>query len=97
MLFAIMCADKPGSLPLRLASRDRHIAYLSERAACLVQAGPLLDPEGRSCGSLLLVELASRDAAQAFADADPYAQAGLFESVVIRPFRTVFRDAALVG
>jgi hypothetical protein len=31
-------------------------------------------------------------AAEAFAAADPYAKAGLFESVVIRPFRTVFKD-----
>ena len=86
MLFAITCTDRPDHLPLRLATRDAHLAYLHGHAAGLVQAGPLLDPQGRSCGSLLLVDVVDADAA-----------AGLFESVVIRPYRSVFRDGALVG
>ena len=97
MLFAITCTDRPDHLPLRLATRDAHLAYLHGHAAGLVQAGPLLDPQGRSCGSLLLVDVADADAARALADGDPYARAGLFESVVIRPYRSVFRDGALVG
>ncbi len=97
MLFAITCTDKPDHLPLRLATRDAHLAYLRGHAASLVQAGPLLDPQGRPCGSLLLVDVADADAARALTDADPYARAGLFESVVIRPYRSVFRDGALVG
>ena len=97
MLFAITCTDKPESLPLRLATRDAHLAHLRGHAASLVQAGPLLDPQGRPCGSLLLVDVADADAARALTDADPYAKAGLFESVVVRPYRSVFRDGALVG
>jgi uncharacterized protein YciI len=56
----------------------------------------VLDPEGKPCGSLLVVDVADRRAAETFAAGDPYAQAGLFESVVIRPFRTVFKDGAAV-
>ncbi len=97
MLFAIMCTDKPASLPIRLATREKHIAYLAGHAASLVQAGPLLDPEGRPCGSLLLVEVEDSDAAQALSAGDPYAAAGLFESVVVRPYRAVFRDGVLLG
>ena len=97
MLFAITCTDKPASLAIRLATREKHIAYLLGHAASLVQAGPLLDPEGRPCGSLLLVEAEDADAARALSAGDPYALAGLFESVVVRPFRTVFRDGVLVG
>lgn len=97
MLFAITCTDKPESLPIRLATRDKHIAYLLGHAASLVQAGPLLDPQGRPCGSLLLVEVADVAAAEALAAGDPYAAAGLFASVTVRPFRTVFRDGVLVG
>ena len=97
MLFAITCTDKPQGLPIRLATRERHIAYLQGHAASMVQAGPLLDPEGRPCGSLLLVEVEDAAAAAALCAGDPYAQAGLFESVVVRPFRTVFRDGAMVG
>jgi uncharacterized protein YciI len=97
MLFAITCTDKPGSLPIRLATRERHLAYLGSHAASLVQAGPLLDPQGRPCGSLLLVDVEDAAAAEALTAGDPYAAAGLFESVVVRPYRSVFRDGALVG
>ena len=97
MLFAITCTDRPESLPIRLATREAHLAYLRDRAASLVQAGPLLDPQGRPCGSLLLVDVEDAAAAQALTAGDPYAQAGLFESVVVRPFRSVFRDGVMVG
>ena len=97
MLFAVVCTDKPASLPIRLATREKHISYLLGHAAGLVHAGPLLDPEGRPCGSLLLVEAEGSDAVHALAAGDPYALAGLFESVVVRPFRSVFRDGVLVG
>ena len=96
MLFAVMCADRPASLDLRLATRAAHIAYLTTYADKLVHGGPLLDTEGRPCGSLLLIEVEDRAAAEGFAAEDPYAKAGLFESTVIRPFRTVFRDGELV-
>jgi uncharacterized protein len=94
MLFAITCTDKPGALPLRTATRPAHLAYLQANLAALVLVGPLLDAEGGPCGSLLVVEAADRAAADAFAAADPYAQAGLFETVVIRPYRAVFKDGA---
>ena len=94
MLFAITCTDKPASLALRMASRPAHLAYLEANLARLVLVGPVLDPEGKPCGSLLVVDVADRRAAESFAAGDPYAQAGLFESVVIRPFRTVFKDGA---
>ena len=97
MLFAITCTDRPESLPIRLATRDAHIAYLRGHAASLVHAGPLLDPHGRPCGSLLLVDVEHADAAHALTAGDPYAKAGLFECVVVRPYRSVFRDGALVG
>ncbi len=95
MLFAVICTDKPASLDLRIATRDRHLAYLETYAAQIRQAGPLLDAAGRPCGSLLLVEVADRAAADGFAEADPYARVGLFESTVIRPYREVYRDGGL--
>ncbi len=39
--------------------------------------------------SLLIMEFDDRGQVQAFAEGDPYAKAGLFESVTIRPFRKV--------
>lgn len=92
MLFAISCTDKPGSLELRLATRPAHIEHLKAEAGRILLGGPVLDAAGNPCGSLLVVEAADRAAAEAFAAADPYAKAGLFESVVIRPYRVVFKD-----
>jgi uncharacterized protein YciI len=97
MLFVLMCTDKPKSLDLRLASRAAHLAYLETYASRIIQAGPLLDADGRAAGSLLIIDVAGPAEAAGFADADPYAKAGLFESVVIRGYRQVFRDGALVA
>jgi hypothetical protein len=92
MLFAIACTDKPASLELRLATRPAHLEHLKAEAGRILLGGPVLDPAGNPCGSMLVVEAADRAEAEAFAAADPYAKAGLFESVVIRPFRAVFKD-----
>jgi uncharacterized protein YciI len=97
MLFALVCTDKPQSLDLRLATRAAHLAYLQTYAEKMIMAGPLLDPEGRACGSLLVIDVTDSPEAAGFAEADPYARAGLFESVVIRPYRVVFRDRELVA
>ena len=65
-------------------------------AAMIVHGGPMLDTDGRPCGSLLLIDVEDRAAAEGFAASDPYAKAGLFESTVIRAFRTVFKDGGAV-
>lgn len=97
MLFAITCLDKPGSLDKRLATRPAHLAWLESHQANLVLVGPVLDGQGNPCGSLLVVEAPDQAAAEAFAAADPYAAAGLFGRVEIRPFRMVFRDGQKVA
>lgn len=97
MLFAIICTDRPGSLDTRLAAREAHIHYLSAYADRLIEAGPLLGVDGRPCGSLLIVDVEDRAAAEGFAASDPYSKVELFESVIIRGHRTVFRDGALVA
>lgn len=94
MLFTLLCTDKPGSLDLRMATRPTHLAYLQSCKAMLIQAGPMLDLEGKPCGSVFILEAESRAAAEAFAAGDPYARAGLFESSVVRGFRSVFKDGA---
>lgn len=65
MLFAIVCTDKPGCLETRKATRERHLAYLERWKQHLVHGGPLLDAENRPCGSLLVVDVADRAAAEA--------------------------------
>jgi len=94
MLYAIYCLDKPGSLEVRLGNRPAHVAYLESQGDKLITAGPLMSEDGQTpLGSLLVFEAAGRAEAEAFAAADPYALAGLFESVAIRPWRKVFPKA----
>jgi uncharacterized protein YciI len=94
MLFALINTDKPASLELRMATRPAHLAWLVGQESKLVTAGALLDPAGQFAGSLLVLDVADRAEAEAFAAADPYTKAGLFESSVIRPFRQVYKDGA---
>ena len=94
MLFAISNIDKADSSALRAATREIHLGYLDSIVTQLVLAGPVLNAEGQSVGSLLIVEAENQAAAEAFAAADPYARAGLFESITIRPYRLVYKDGA---
>ena len=96
MLFSVVCTDRPGALDLRLATRPAHLAFLKTYQDKLAHAGAMLDLDGRPCGSILIIDVEDRAAAEGFAAADPYAKAGLFESSVIRGFRTVFKDGEKV-
>ena len=88
MLFAIICLDKPGALEVRKANRDAHLAHVTGADGAIVQAGPFLDTEGGMCGSLLIYD-GDLAGAESWAAADPYKNAGLFQSVEIRPWNKV--------
>lgn len=95
MLFSIHCFDKPGSSALRDANRPAHLDYLKRHEAQIRLAGPTLSDDGQVMnGSLFLIELPNRAAAEAFCAGDPYAKAGVFESTVIRPFKQVLPRTA---
>lgn len=96
MLFALICRDKPGSLQVRLDTRPTHVAYLEglNGDKRLAFAGPFLDGDGKPNGSLVVVEAPDLAAAQALAAGDPYAKAGLFESVEIHPWNWTFNKPA---
>lgn len=89
MLYAIICIDKPGALETRKANREAHLAHIRGSDGAIVQAGPFLDADGQMCGSLLICEADDISAAEAWAEADPYAKAGLFQSVEIRAWNRV--------
>lgn len=86
-LFAVICKDKPGHLEVRKANRDAHVAYL--KASNTVHAGPFLDDNGDMCGSLVVLDLADRAAADDWAANDPYKLADLFETVSVQAWNKV--------
>lgn len=97
MLYAILCEDVDNSLPLRQRARPAHL----ERIQQLVDDGRLLvagphpaldteDPgEAGFTGSLIIAEFESLEAATAWADSDPYVDAGVFRRVVVKPYKRV--------
>lgn len=97
MMFALICTDKQGGLDLRMRTRPAHLEYLRQNAAGLVSAGPRLDDDGKPCGSVFILDMPERVAAEAFAANDPYAIAGLFERSELTGFRHVFKDGAELG
>ncbi len=82
MRFALIAKDKPGSLEVRKANREAHVAFLKATDA-VEMAGPFLDDEGNMCGSLIVLNFETKAEAEAWAAEDPYKNAGLFESVEI--------------
>jgi len=97
MYYAIVCEDVENSLPLRRGARSAHLAYLQALVdeGRLYAAGPFpaLDTEepGEAgfSGSLIIAEFDSLEAATAWADSDPYAGAGVFGKVTVKPYKLV--------
>ena len=97
MLYAIIAEDTPGTLARRLEVRAAHLDRLKalQEAGRLILAGPhpAIDsqdpgPAGFT-GSLIVAEFATREAAIAWASEDPYAAAGVYARVTVKPFRKV--------
>lgn len=88
MRVALICHDKAEALQVRLDNRAAHLAHI-QASGIVEMAGPFLDPHGQMTGSLIVLEVDSLQAAQDWAAADPYAAAGLFESVTIREWKKV--------
>lgn len=98
MLYAIISEDITDSLQKRLSVRPAHLQRLQELqdAGRLVLAGPhpAIDSdnpgEAGFTGSLVVAEFENLQAAQQWADADPYIAAGVYTAVTVKPFKKVF-------
>ena len=98
MLYAIIASDVANSLENRLASRPAHLERLQQlqKEGRLIIAGPhpaidSEDPgEAGFTGSLIVAEFESLDDAQNWAEADPYKAAGVYDNVIVKPFKKVF-------
>ncbi len=97
MWYAIISQDVDNSLDKRLQARPAHLARLQtlKDDGRLLVAGPhpaidALDPgEAGFTGSLVIAEFEHLAAAQQWADADPYVEAGVYKQVSVKPFKKV--------
>lgn len=98
MIYAIIGQDVPNSLDKRLAVREKHLMRLRalQNEGRLLMAGPFpaIDTEDPAAagftGSLIVAEFNSLEDAKEWANADPYSQSGVFESVTVKPYKKVF-------
>ena len=88
MRYALIGLDKPNALQTRVENRPAHLEHL-QSTGVVEQAGPFIDAAGQMCGSLIVLNVGSKAEAEAWAAADPYAQAGLFASVMIQEWKRV--------
>ena len=97
MFYAVIAEDKPNTLSQRLKTRPAHLERIQQlnNEGRLLVAGPhpaidAEDPgEAGFSGSLIIAEFDSLQDAQAWADADPFTQAGVYEKITVKPFRKV--------
>ncbi|UIP26948.1 YciI family protein [Photobacterium sp. TLY01] len=97
MWYVIFSQDVENSLERRLSVRENHLARLKalQDEGRLLVAGPMpaidSDNPGEAgfTGSTVIAEFGSLEEAKAWADADPYIEAGVYDKVIVKPFKKV--------
>jgi len=90
MLYIMVNEDRPASeaTPIRDATREAHLAYLERHKNIVVLGGATLAEDGKArTGSVFIVNVTSREAAEKFSAEEPFRKAGLFQSVKIARMR----------
>lgn len=98
MYYLIIAKDVNESLPLRKQARPEHLARLEalRDEGRLLTAGPMPAVDGEDpaeagfTGSVIIAEFESLDAARAWAEADPYKTAGVYDTVEVVPYKKIF-------
>lgn len=97
-LFLIHCMQRPDGQAIRDLHYDAHRAYLQASPVDIKLAGPMVDDAGdKRIGSVFIVDVPDRAAAEAFSASDPFAHNGLFERVIITRFLDITRGKPAFG
>lgn len=99
MWYVIFSQDVENSLERRLSVREKHLERLAQlqNEGRLLVAGPMpaIDSENPGeagfTGSTVIADFASLEAAQTWADNDPYIEAGVYANVIVKPFKKCFQ------
>jgi uncharacterized protein YciI len=98
MLFLITCTQVPDGGPIRDRFQEEHRAYLKASPVDIKLAGPMVSDDGEQrTGSVFIVDVPDRAAAEAFSAADPFTRNGLFAQVTITRFLDITRGKPAFG
>ncbi|HYL33171.1 MAG TPA: YciI family protein [Stellaceae bacterium] len=89
MLFIVYAEDNEAiSAEIRQSKTPEHLAYLDRYKDVIVLAGALLtDDAGKRVGSVSIINVKNRAAAEAFVAGEPFRNAGLYRSIKISRMR----------
>lgn len=98
MLYIIFSQDNPDSLEKRTQVRSAHLARIQilrdENRLIVAGPTPSIDSDNPGAagfsGSAIIAEFPSLEQAEAWANDDPYVAAGVYHSVLVKPFIRVF-------
>lgn len=98
MLYVIYAEDIADSLEKRLSVRPAHLARLQllHDEGRLLTAGPMPAVDSNEpgaagfTGSTIIAEFESLEAAQSWANDDPYIAASVYQNVSVKPYKKVF-------
>ena len=91
MPYVIVTKDKPDSLDLRTSVRGVHLEYLVANKDKLLAAGAKTEDDGTGGhGGVIILDTDIRAEAESFIENDPFAKAGLFESIEVSRWRKAF-------
>jgi uncharacterized protein len=93
MIFVLFGLDEPvGGAEIRRRTRAAHLEYLTAHRQVFKYGGPLLGTDGKTVGSLMIVDLPDQAALDEFLRTEPYSTSGLYEAMIVRPSRQVFPE-----
>ncbi len=87
MLYIINAWDKPGTADLVAKTLETHQHYLHDSEHVLVLAGGMRADDGARLGSVYLLNVPTRKAAEAWLAAEPFHKAGVFGSTTLEKMR----------
>lgn len=93
-LYSFIAKDKAGALDQRMAVRPRHLEHLDSLGDTLVLAGPFQTEDGKSTGSLMVIEADDLDAAKTLFAKDPFVAEGIFESYEVSRWSLTINKSA---
>ncbi len=97
MQFVIKAFDGENKLEKRLAVRARHSENLTKINGKVICGGGMLDEEGKMKGSVIILDVESRDRLEEYLSSEPYIVEHVWEKIEIEPMNVAIVNGEKVG